>query len=70
MSIQGWFPILGLTGLIYLQTKGLSRVFSSTIVQKHKKPNLLQAHPGILTLAKSKECNHPGLRTGQSDCPG
>ena len=28
MNIQGWFP-LGLTGLISLLTKGLSRVFSS-----------------------------------------
>ena len=35
MSIQGWFP-LGLTGLISLQSKGLSRVFSSTMVQKHQ----------------------------------
>ena len=35
MNIQGWFP-LGLTGLISLQSKGLSRVFSNTIVQKHK----------------------------------
>ena len=34
MNMQGWFP-LGLTGLI-LQSKGLSRVFSSTIVQKHQ----------------------------------
>ena len=33
MNIQGWFP-LGLTGLISLQSKGLSRVFSNTIVQK------------------------------------
>ena len=33
--IQGWFP-LGLTGLISLLSKGLSRVFSSTIVQKHQ----------------------------------
>ena len=33
MNIQGWFP-LGLTGLISLQSKGLSRVFSSTTVQK------------------------------------
>ena len=31
MNIQGWFP-LGLTGLISLQSKGLSRVFSSTTV--------------------------------------
>ena len=35
MSIQGWFP-LGLTSLIFLQSKGLSRVFSSTTVQKHQ----------------------------------
>ena len=33
-NIQGWFP-LGLTGLISLLFKGLSRVFSSTTVQKH-----------------------------------
>ena len=33
MDIQGWFP-LGLTGLISLLSKGLSRVFSSTAVQK------------------------------------
>ena len=35
MNIQGWFP-LGLTSLISLQSKGLSRVFSSTTVQKHQ----------------------------------
>ena len=34
MSVQGWFP-LGLAGLISLQSKGLSRVFSSTTIQKH-----------------------------------
>ena len=33
MNIQGWF-ILGLTGLIALLSKGLSRVFSSTTVRK------------------------------------
>ena len=33
MNIQGWFP-LGWTNLISLQTKGLSRVFSSTTVWK------------------------------------
>ena len=32
---RGWFP-LGLTGLISLQSKGLSRVFSNTTVQKHQ----------------------------------
>ena len=35
MNIQGWFP-LGLTGLISLQSKGLSRVFSSTLIRKHQ----------------------------------
>ena len=35
MSIQGWFPIR-LSGLISLQSKGFSRVFSSTTVQKHQ----------------------------------
>ena len=33
MNIQGWFP-LGLTGLISLLSKGLSRVFSRTTVWK------------------------------------
>ena len=35
MNIQDWFP-LGLTGLLSLLSKGLSRVFSSTTIQKHK----------------------------------
>ena len=35
MNIQGWFP-LGLTALISLLSKGLSRVFSNTTVQKHQ----------------------------------
>ena len=35
MNIQGWFS-LWLTGLISLLFKGLSRVFSSTTVQKHQ----------------------------------
>ena len=35
MNIQGRFP-LGLTGLISLQSKGLSRVFTSNKVQKHQ----------------------------------
>ena len=33
VNIQDWFP-LGLTGWISLQSKGLSRVFSNTTVQK------------------------------------
>ena len=35
MNIQDQFP-LGLTGLISLHSKGLSRVFSNTTVQKHQ----------------------------------
>ena len=35
MNIQGWFP-LGFIGWISLQSKGLSRVFSNTTVQKHQ----------------------------------
>ena len=35
MNIPDWFP-LGWTGWISLQSKGLSRVFSSTIVWKHQ----------------------------------
>ena len=35
MNIQDWFP-LGLTGLISLQSKGLSRVYSNSTVQRHQ----------------------------------
>ena len=47
MNIQDWFP-LGWTGLISLQSKGLSRVLSSTTIQKH---HLFRAQPSFgLTL--------------------
>ena len=42
MNTQGWFP-LGSTGLISLQSKGLSRLFSSTI----KKHPLFVAQPSL-----------------------
>ena len=35
IKIHGWFP-LGLTSLISLQSKGLSRVFSNSMIWKHK----------------------------------
>ena len=35
MNIQDWSP-LGWTGWIFLQSKGLSRVFSNTTVEKHQ----------------------------------
>ena len=43
MNIQDWFP-LGLTGLIFLLSKELSRVFSSTTVWK---PQFFGAHPSV-----------------------
>ena len=47
MNIQDWFA-LGLTGLISLQSKGLSRVFSKTTVRKHQffstQPSLSNSH--------------------------
>ena len=57
MNIQGWFP-LGLIGLMSLQSKGLSRVFSSTIVQKPQSsvlsflygPTLISVHGKTMVL--------------------
>ena len=43
LPIQGWFP-LGLTGLISLQTKKLSRVFSNTTVQR---PQFFGTQPSL-----------------------
>ena len=41
MNIQDWYP-LGLTGLISLQSKGLSRVFSNTTTLSTPKTSILQ----------------------------
>ena len=46
MNIQGWFP-LALTGLISLLSRELSRVSSSTTVQKHQ---FFGAHPSLCSL--------------------
>ena len=43
VNIQDWFP-LGRTGFISLQSKGLTRVFSNTTVQKHQ---FLNAQPSL-----------------------
>ena len=57
MNVQdGFFP-LGLTGLISLQPKGLSRVFSNTTVQKH------QFFGAQLSLWSN---SHPYMTTGQN----
>ena len=56
VNIQGWFP-LGLTGLISLQSKGLSRVFSTTTVQKHQffdtQPSLWSISQPYMTTRKT-----------------
>ena len=45
MNIEEWFPF-GLTGLIALQFKGLSRVFSSITIWKHQ---FFRAQPSLLS---------------------
>ena len=55
VNIQDWFP-LGLTGLVSLQSKGLSRVFSNTI-QKHQ---FLGAQPSVWSNS------HPYMTTGKT----
>ena len=45
MNIQDWFP-LGWTSLISMLSKGLSRVFSSTTVQRHQ---FFSALPSLLS---------------------
>ena len=49
MNIQGWFP-LGLTGLISLPSKGLSRVFSSTTFECINSSALCLLYGQTLTL--------------------
>ena len=45
MNIQGWLP-LGLTSLIFLLSKGLWRVFSSTTLRRHQ---LFDSKPFLLS---------------------
>ena len=48
MNIQNWFP-LGWTGWISLQSKGLSRVFSDTTVQKRQFFGIPNSHNPYMT---------------------
>ena len=57
MNIQDWFP-LGWTGWISLQSKGLSRVFSNTTVQKHQFFILSFLHSPTLTPIHDYWKNH------------
>ena len=64
MNMQDWFP-LGLTGVISLQSKGLSRVFSNTTVQKH------QEHPTCREATKPLLCSYwsPGATAAEAHVP-
>ena len=58
MNIWDWFP-LGLTRLISLLSKGLSRVFSNTTVQKHQ---FLSVYSGAIVFkSKSNISNNCGI---------
>ena len=57
MNIQGWFP-LGLIGLIFLLSKGLSRVFSSIAVQKHQLVSVQPFYDPTLTSIYDYWKNH------------
>ena len=57
MNTQDWSP-LGWTGLISLQSKRLSRVFSSTTVQKHQ----FFWHSAFLKV----QLSHPYITTGKT----
>ena len=55
VNIQGWFP-LGLTGLISCLSKGISRVFPRTTIQKHW---FFGAQPSM-----KFQLTHPCMTTG------
>ena len=57
MNMQDWFP-LGLTCLMSLLFKGLSRVFSNTTVQKHQ---FFSARPSLWW-----KLSHPYMTTGKA----
>ena len=60
MNIQGWFP-LGLTVLIPLHSKGLSRVFSNTTVQKCSAFFMVQLSHLYMTTGKNHSFDHMDL---------
>ena len=63
MTTQDWSP-LGWTGWISLQSKGLSRVFSNTTVQKHQ---FCALYSPILFIAFFMvQLSHPYMTTGKT----
>ena len=65
VNIQDWFPLV-LTGLIFLQFEGLSRVFSSTTVQKHQ---YFSTQLSYILGWKIKTCDPEGKSFKQAECP-
>ena len=57
MNIRGWFPF-GSTGLISLQSKELSRVFSSTIIRNYQFFGIQSFYGPILTSIRDYWKNH------------
>ena len=65
INIQDWFP-LGWTGFIYLYPKGLSRVFSNIMVEKHQffsaQDSAVQfSHSVMSDSFQPHDCSTPGL---------
>ena len=60
MNIQDWFP-LGLTGLISLQSKGLSRVSSSLLQHYPSKALILRCSVFFMV-----QLSHPYMTTGKT----
>ena len=67
MNIQDWFA-LGLTGLIFLQSKGLSRVFSNTTAQKQFNTTVQPHNSSILwcSVFFIVQLLHPNMSTGKT----
>ena len=65
MNIQDWFP-LGWTGWISLQSKGLSRVFFNTTVQKHQFLALSFLYSSTFTSIHDYWKNHSWRREWQT----
>ena len=68
MNIQDWFP-LGGTGWISLQSKGLSRVFSNTTVQKHQFFSTQLSFIQTCSCLKMKLWNSPAHQTYPREIP-
>ena len=65
MNIQDWFP-LGWTGWICLQSKGLSRVFSNTTVQKLQFFDAQLSFSFFCSAFFIVQLSHPYMTTGKT----